>query len=157
MNQKTNGPSNDRAAEIAAGLVIKRVRRAVGRAKAVVQRAMNGDALEVGGRLGVVGIGLCRFRRVGTEHGDDVRRNAFEFDVGGRETADIAAGSRKRHPRSRGDLAQLVRHLRVAIRRHPGPVQERALEAADRAVRLEPAVAVGNRKAEPVAVEAGQR
>lgn len=118
--------------------------------------AVDRDAFKVRGREGAVCSGFLSFRRTRAKNRVDVARDAFELDIGRGEAANVTAGAGERNPWRRSNLALLVDHLRLAVRAQSGPVQERALEA-DRAVRSEKAVAVGNRKAKAVAIEASQR
>jgi hypothetical protein len=118
---------------------------------------MDGNTLKIRNRL----VGTVRivrndpFRRVRPEHSVRVGRNAFEFDVGSRECADVAAGAGKRHPRRWRDFAVFICHLGVTVGGRRSPIEERALEA-DRSIGSEIAIAVGDCPTEPLAIEAGQ-
>ena len=123
---------------------------------------MDGDAEIVGGGLlSRRRARRCEFSPYGSidgaasaVKGRDVVRNPLELDIGDGESSDVAAGAGERHPRSRRGLAEFIDHLRLAVAGQRRPVQERAVEA-DAAVRLEVAIAVGNRNSHAVAIDAG--
>jgi len=102
---------------IAARLILEEVGRAVLRAERASLRAMDDDALEIRDRLMEVVGRLHGFWRIGAEHVVDVAADVFEFDIGDPEGADIAAGTRERHPRRRRVLAVLRKHLRRSVSR----------------------------------------
>src|SRR5262249_26050748 len=110
---------------IAARFIGEQIRPAVAvAAKRTTLCAMNGDALKIGDRLVEPAsiVGNDPFRRSWPEHRVYIGGDAFEFDVCGRERADVAACAGPRHPRRRRNLALLVCHLHVAVGGLPGPV-----------------------------------
>ena len=153
-------------------------------AERVALGAVHADA-DVVRDLGVlervrVGVQLLVFRRPGPEHLGDVDRGVLQLLVGRGHLADVAAGPGVRHPGRRGDGVRRHRvrrggrrnrrvdHARVGVvagaRRalgvedRVGPVGERARRVGvlGRVV-VVGLVAVGDRHAVPVAVQAGER
>jgi len=116
---------------------------------------MDDDAFEIGDRLIVVVYIFLVLRRICAKHVVDIVGRVLELHVGDREGADVAAGTSKRHPRSRGVLALLIEHFRQPVRQQIGPVRKRAREGGD-AIRAEEPDVVADRHAELVAIDSGQ-
>src|SRR6516165_4386677 len=98
---------------------------------------MEGDTLEIGDGLVRVALRFLCLGRVGAEHCRDVEPDILEFDVRGREGADITPGAGERSPRRRMGLALTIDHLWGRVRwarnervERVGPVCERSCRAA---------------------------
>src|SRR5262249_17221798 len=86
----------------------------------------------------------------------DVVWKSFKFDIRNREAADVAACARERNPGSRSGLAEFVDHLRLTVTAERCPIQERTSKT-DGPIGAEKAIAVGDRHAHAVAIDAGLR
>ncbi len=152
------------------------------RADAAARRAVHRHADVVRGFRVLEGVGvggeLLRLRRVGAEDLRDVDRRVLELDVRRADRADVAPGSRERHPRGGRRRVRLrsrarrrrrrrrVDHRRIGVvararraRRvedRVGPVGERASRIRS-PVRVERPEAVRDRHPLAVAVKTGQR
>ena len=124
---------------------------------------MDGDAFEVGDRLGAVALRLRRLARGRAVDGADVRGDVLELHVRDRHRADVESGARIGHPGSRGVLPVGRDHVvgRVGDRIDEiGPVGERAPEAVEGLRRLggqEEAEGVGDGLTLMVGIDAGER
>ena len=167
LGRHVSVPEEAGEARVPARLVGQEVRLAVVRrgAEGTALRAVDGNADEVGRRLHGVRRDEGGLGGAGAEHLRHVRPDVLEHGVRRRHHPDVAACSGIGHPRRRGDLAELVDHLRrgVGLRPRVARVEQRVRPVREgdagigRPVRVEIAEAVGDRLTHPVAVDAGQR